>query len=222
MNPIKKYFPLMFALIFATLASVSVYHYLSDRDSVSEAKMDLTVPVVTAKHDLLVGTRLSEEDLTVENWPQKIASDKFFQRPKTLIGRTLKTSLGTQEPLTENKLLAEGENLSTLIPAGKRAVTVSIPRSETLAKLLERNSLVDVIAMFDNSGTSTTTRIVAQSARVLAVHNRINKADSGAARDMEVMLVVKPNEAAALVIAINKGIIQIVVRNSHKKNLTVK
>ncbi len=218
MKNLKRYFPLAFALLFATLASVSVYQYLKDKESVSIAKVDPTVPVVIAKHDLTMGTKISEEDLTVETWPKEIASDHFFHSPKLLIGRTLQANVMELEPIATSKLLGEGENLSKLIPPEMRGVTVPIPKSEGLTKLLERDSIVDVIAIFDNGEAAPSTKVVAQAAHVLAIHNRPEKLESAREpRQMEVTLVVTPREAEWLVVAMNKGTIQLVVRNAKKQ-----
>ena len=161
-----------------------------------------------------MGMRLTEDDLVLQDWPKSIVPDQSFRSVRNLVGRTLQTSVITKEPITNSKLLREGESLSTLIPPGMRGITVEIRKSNTLAKILERGSIVDVIAMFENGNAPPTTKVIAQAVRVLAVHDRANalnpKSDT---KYMEVTLLVTLRDAQWLVIAMNKGVIQLVMRN---------
>lgn len=206
------------ALFFATLASTAVYQTLhSHSQGHALAKAESTIPVVVAKRDLAVGKRLTREDLTVQSWPKEITSERYFRSPKDLLGRMLRSSVVSEEPFTPSKLLEEGENFSSLIPSHMRGVTLVVRRSDALVKLLERGSLVDVIGLFENSGGVTTTKVIAQAARVLAVHEKIDplRADQ-TSKQMEVTLMVKPQDAERLVLAMNKGIVEIVIRNQHE------
>ncbi|MBI4116013.1 MAG: Flp pilus assembly protein CpaB [Candidatus Omnitrophica bacterium] len=213
----KRHLPLALATVFAILSSVSVYLYLNDREGVVHATPDSVVPVVVAKQDMALGMKLAEADLGVENWPKESVNDQFFASPKQLIGRTLRSSLIAGEPVTTPKLMQDGESISSLIPSDMRGVTITIPKSNTLARVLERGSIVDVIAMFDNGEASPTTKVVAQAVRVLSVYDRTDPtAPDKTTKFMEVTLMVTPNDAEWLLIAANKGVMQIVVRNERQ------
>ena len=215
MGPWKKYLSLSLSLGFATLSSVSVYYYLNHRETVSNANTDSMVPVVVAKRNVPAGMKLTPADLAVQYWPRKEgAKDQYFGNPRELTGRNLKVDLITDEPLTPLKLLEVGENIASLIPPNMRAITISLRRSDAMAKILERGSIVDVIAMFDEGQAVPTTRVVAQAARVLMVHEGVDPLhqDRGH-KNMEVTLMVTPSDAERLVIAINKGVVELVVRN---------
>ena len=137
MITLKKHLPLFFAVVFAALSSVSISYYLENREKDVLAKPEATVPVVVAARDLPMGMKISGEDLTVQQWPKEIVNGQYFQNPRQIIGRTLRSGLIVSEPVQSTKLLSEGENLSTLIPPNMRAVAVAIRRSNTLARVLE-------------------------------------------------------------------------------------
>ena len=211
----KRYFPLVFAVIFATLSSVSVYHFLKDRGGVSQAAPGIeTLPVVVAKSAIALGERLTEENLKVIPWPRDAVPKESFQSIQPLIGRVAKTNLIENEPVLITKMMDDDENFSTLIPANMRAVTVSVRRSQALAEILRRGTKVDVISMYENDVGPPTTKVIAQNVSVLAVHRGSAGLDPDQdPKMMEVTLIATPREAEWLVTAMNKGVIQLAVRN---------
>jgi pilus assembly protein CpaB len=222
MKNLTRHVPMVFAFVFATVTSVMVYQFLKGKEGIVHATPagDLTISVVIASRDLAMGMRLAEEDLTTQEWPKSIVNDQYFQNAKQLIGRTSRVNISKDEPITSPKVLREGENFSALIPPDMRAVTVPIRKSNAFANLIDRGTVVDVIAMFDKGEAPPSTKVIAQAVRVLAVHDRDSsiegKMDSKmdeAKRFMEVTLVVTPRQAEWLVIGMNAGVIQLVVRN---------
>ena len=215
----RRYLPVVLAFVFATLSSVSVYQYLNGRERVSVAKVDPTIPVVVAKRDMTPGVRLTAEDLSVQNWPKEIMSERYFRSPKELVGRTLRTSVISEEPLTASKLMQEGENFASLIPPDMRGVTITVRRSEALTKLLERGSVVDVIALFDDGKNTPAPKVIAQAVRVLAIHDHADLLSTERGpRQMEVTLMVSPRDAEWIVMAMNKGVVELVLRNERNPN----
>lgn len=219
---LKRYFPLLFAVIFATLSSVSVYHFMKDRGGISHAAPSVeTLPVVVAKSPIALGERLTEENLKVVPWPRDAVPKESFQSIQPVIGRVAKTNLIENEPILTTKMMDDQENFSTLIPSNMRAVTVSVRRSQALQEILRRGTKVDVISIYENDIGPTTTKVIAQNVSVLAVH----RGTPGLSQDqdpkmMEVTLIATPREAERLVAAMNKGVIQLAVRNAQDESVT--
>jgi len=213
----KKYIPLTFAVAFAFLSSISVYQFLNDRSGISHANPMMTVPVVIAKQAIGIGAKITENDLEVVSWPEEITPQESFRSARGIVGRTLKTNISENEPLVESKLLASGENFSSLIPPGMRAVTVAVKKSAALAEILDRGSLVDVLSLFrfDDTGMITAEAIV-EKALVIGVH--ISEVESKSRNNserptMEVTLIVTPEEARHIVAMMNQSVIDLIVRN---------
>lgn len=219
----KKYFPLGFAVLFAILSSVSVYQFLNDRggaSGISHANIATTLPIVVAKAQVGIGEKIKEHDLEVAAWPEKSVPQDSFRSLRPLVGRTAKFSLAANEPIMESKLLPEGENFSSLIPLGMRAVTVSVKQSEALAQILERGGLVDVLALvtFQQTGI-TSAKVIVEKARVISVHKatvETGRRGEQTTTDMEVTLIVTPKEAEWIIAAMSHGGIDLVVRNGQE------
>lgn len=220
MNTWKRYVPIGFAAVFAIISSVGVYHFLKDRSGVSQAAVPQVtmVPVVVAKNPIGIGNHIAEHDLEVASWPQEAAPEASFRSVKLVAGKTSRINIMANEPLVESKLLADGENFSSLIPQGMRAATVSIKRSDALAQILERGGTVDVLSLFTFNGTNViTAETIVEKARVISVYKgSVTKSTSGRSQEpeqMEVTLIVTPSEAKRIVAATSQGGIDLVVRN---------
>lgn len=217
----KKYFPMAFAIVFATLSSVSVFHFLKNREGISQAQAIHMPSVVIARNPIAMGEKITEKDLGLTQWPEKSVPERSFRTPHSVVGRTCKLNINANEPIVEGKLLEEGENLSSLIPAGMRAITVPIKYSETMAQLLDKGALVDVMAlyMFQDTGV-VTAGVIVESARIITVHKNGSPLDAANARTekrsslMDVMLLVTPDQARGIVAAMSQGEIQLAVRNT--------
>lgn len=219
MESIKRYIPLTFAVIFAMLASVSVYQLLKDRTDVSHAAPAPVsmMPVVVAKSPIGMGEKLTEIKLDVNSWPSANVPEVSYRSTRSVVGKTARIGIGAGEPILESKLLGHNESLSSLIPSGMRAVTVPVEHSDPLLQMLERGARVDVVTLFTFEATGVTTaETIVERARVLTVHQRPVVAGlRGEERDrrMDVMLVVSPEEAKWIVAAMKQGVVELVVRN---------
>lgn len=226
MDILRKKLPILIALVLAAVSSLGMIHFMKNRESVSVAQVAPTaistsLPVVVASRELLLGSKIREDDLTVENWPKDIVRDFHIQSKKQLIGRILNTDIMKDEPLIETKLLNVGENISNLIPMDLRGVTVSVRRSEALLNVLQRGSFVDVLSVIDGNEANPerSSKVIAYSAKVLAI---TDKADNkNANRNMEVILLVKPYDAELIATAMNNGIIELIVRSKSNPILEV-
>ncbi len=213
---IKRYIPLGFAVIFAVLTSISAYHFLQDRSGVSHASPIDTVLVVVAKERITIGEKLAEHKLSVVAWPGESAPDNSYKSVKSVTGRTARFGLDPNEPILESKLLADGENFSSLIPEEMRAVSVSVQHSSALAQILERGTLVDVVTVKTIKGTEmVSANVIVEKAHVLSVYKQDPEAalKNDLPQDMEVTLIVTPDEAKRIIAAMNQGGLQLIVRN---------
>lgn len=219
MESLKRYFPIAFAVLFATLSSISVYYFLKDRGNTSHAAPNGdAVSVVVAKEPIPIGKKITEQDLKVVPWPQDALPEQSFRSVRPLVGRIAKSQIIENELLLSTKLMSEGENFSSLIPPNMRGVTVPLRYSQALAEILERGTMVDVISTSGKKGGTPTTTIIAQNIRVLAVHRSIVAGSSDhEPKNMEVTLIVSPRQAEWLVTAMNEGVIQLAVRNAKEE-----
>lgn len=216
----KRYLSLFIAIGFATLSSISIYQYLQSREGVIHANplgatLSLeTIPVIVAKHDIKIGTKITSEDVFVQKWPKQTASDHFFHEKSQVIGKVAKSPVVAEEPFMISKLLDE---ISSLFPDNTSAVTVQIPRTPTLSRMLEEGAFVDVLANYNN--TAGDTKMITRAAHVLSIESG---KDEKTATSMEVTLLVKSQFAPQILYAMQNGEIKLVMSGKHNPTLEVK
>lgn len=222
---------LIIGILFAAISTAGLYYYLNNRESVVVAETPVpvastTIPVVLAKGGLMMGHKLTEKDVKVVSWPKEIVKDFHFTSKKEIVGRILNSDIIEDEPITSNKVLPDGENISDMIPAGMRGVTVSLRRSEILLNVLQRGSYVDVLAVLDGRneeqpipGIDRNTRVISYAAKVLNISDLADNKNNN--RNMEVVLLVKSFDAERIVSAMSNGVIELIVRNKNEPVLEV-
>ena len=204
------------ALLFGTLAAVSVSRYLSSAQAYTKNLNN----VVVAKVAIPLGTKIIPEQLSVVQFPRESMPDGVFDSVEKLVGRVAVTNIAVREPVTEAKLAAEGTagGLSAVIPEGYRAITVKVDDVVGISGFLQPGAMVDVVVVIDpaeNSSQDPISKIVLQNIKVLANGQNIDqpKNEREANSVKAVTLQVTPEQAEKLVLAANEGKLQLVMRN---------
>ena len=148
--------------------------------------------VLVAKQDLTMGALLGEAEMTWAKWPLELAASTMIQRsarPNAMDefkGAIARASFFTNEPIREEKVIkgAGSGFLSAILPAGKRAIAISIDsRGATSAGgFILPNDYVDVITTRRDpeaslkAGTDVYQSVtVLTSIRVLAIGQNIQE-----------------------------------------------
>ena len=204
------------ALLFGTLAAVSVSRYLSSAQAYTKNLNN----VVVAKVAIPLGTKIIPEQLSVVQFPRESMPDGVYDSVEKLVGRVAVTNIAVREPVTEAKLAAEGTagGLSAVIPEGYRAITVKVDDVVGISGFLQPGAMVDVVVVIDpaeNSSQDPISKIVLQNIKVLANGQNIDqpKNEREANSVKAVTLQVTPEQAEKLVLAANEGKLQLVMRN---------
>jgi pilus assembly protein CpaB len=203
----------------ALMLSVSItfvaYRMLSNRMSTQGEDM---VPIVVATGELSLGTLLTEEQLQVVDWPERVKLEGSFSDLKDLVGRGLIIPVLTNEPLLESKLAPEGAGagLASTIPEGMRAVSVKVNDVIGVAGFVGAGTHVDVILTGSpNTRNETdTSKVILENVQVLAAGQNIEQHVNGEPQNVQVVtLLVTPEEAQRLSLASQDGRIQLALRN---------
>lgn len=136
--------------------------------------------VVVATMDLPLATTLAPEHLTVASWPTAALPEGTFTSPKDLIGRVVLSKLSKNEAILPTKLATReaGSGLAALIPENMRAAAVRVDDVVGVAGFVHPDDHVDVIVtMHPGEGTETTSKVILQNVRVLAVGKQLNVDD---------------------------------------------
>ena len=223
---IKRHLSLVIAIGFATMSSLGIYHYLQKHESVSIATPGGTVqagvqtfPVVVVKRDMAPGDKITAEDLDIHQWPSNIVNELYFQSKTQVVGKVLRAGLVANEPLISSKIIGDGDHYGSIIPDNKSAVTITIPRSDMLSRILEEGALVDVLATYDRDD-SQDSKVITRGAYILSVED--DKNDKGKKNSrMEVTLLVASRFVTQIIYAMNNGQIQLILSGRHDSVLEI-
>lgn len=143
--------------------------------------------VLVAKESLPVGTRLNEETLEWIDWPKSAVIEAYIteeNQPSAisdLAGTIVRLPMFVGEPVRSEKLVSSSSRImSSLLPAGKRAVAAEISVATGAGGFILPNDRVDVIMVRtdDETGELLTDNIL-ENIRILAIDQRIEEDADG-------------------------------------------
>lgn len=193
-------------LIILTVAVVAagLAGYMAMKLTDHEPVQSIRVPVIEKAADkkvlvvnksVPVGARLKPDDMRWADWPSSGVVQGFMtktDRPnavKDLTGAVVRLPMFAGEPVLAEKIVDSNSHImSSLLPAGKRAVSTQISVATGAGGFILPNDRVDVImvrradAGGSNGGNSAggfTTDTVLSNIRVLAIDQRIQEDPNG-------------------------------------------
>jgi pilus assembly protein CpaB len=219
----KKYgtvIALGLAVVFGALAVWLANQWLTTRAAQQEKViMTEAVPltkIVVAGRDLEIGTPLSDQNLTLAQWPKANMPQGAFQDIKQVEGRVAVARLAAGQPLRAAELAAPGSGagLVALIPEGKRAMSIRVDEVIGVGGFILPNTYVDVIAVGDaQSGTQREAKTILKKIKVLAIAQETTTEEGKAKVVRTVTMEVAPKEAEKLALQTHQGSIHLVLRN---------
>ncbi|MBG6223854.1 Flp pilus assembly protein CpaB [Arthrobacter sp. CAN_A2] len=172
-----------------------------------------TTAVVSAAHDLAVGTVLTDADVSIVRIPDQAVAAGTFQHADEVVGRQLATPLPEGFPLAATAFVGDG--LLTGMAPGTVAVPLR-PADAATVQLLAPGQRVDVILStgngYDVAGDST---VLARSVAVLWTAPDAGSGTWPGAGDDGGLVVVaaRPEDAATLAGAPSSGDVHLVLTN---------
>ncbi|MFB3826741.1 MAG: Flp pilus assembly protein CpaB [Bryobacteraceae bacterium] len=208
----------MFAFVVAAGASFLLYRLMASRVSAKAAPT--TTKVVVAARTLELGTVLQDSDLSLADWPGSLPPGASASK-KDLVGRGVISTVYANEPVLETRLAAKGAGggLAAMIPAGMRAVAVRVNEVVGVAGFVVPGSRVDVLISGNppaqvSHGLGSVTKTILQNIEVLSAGQDFKKDAEGKPVTVQVInLLVNPEQAEILSLAMNQASIQLVLRN---------
>ncbi|HLH29823.1 MAG TPA: Flp pilus assembly protein CpaB [Terriglobia bacterium] len=193
------------------------------RTSTAPQKRD-TVSVVAAAQDLPVGKKISASDLKLIALDRKDFPKGAFVKAADVIDRAVAVPMSASEVVLSGKLAGKGsgEGLTALIAPGGRAVSVQVNEISGVSGFIQPGTRVDVLftRIFSNGDAATAT--ILQNVKVLAYGRQLdpNAKVDPAARPTVATLLVTQEQAERLVLAEQRGRIQLVLRNALDDEIT--
>lgn len=149
-----------------------------------------TVDVLVASADLPLGNTIAQSDVRWQAWPQDSVPQGLIRREeagaieKDVVGALVRSSFLANEPIRRDKLIKpDGSGfLAAVLPAGKRAIAISIDRAgnTTAGGFVLPNDRVDIIKTGRQDATQNgvenfTSETIITNIRVLAIGQNIQE-----------------------------------------------
>tara|TARA_R110002126_G_scaffold156252_14_gene303585 strand:- start:4269 stop:5084 length:816 start_codon:yes stop_codon:yes gene_type:complete len=146
-----------------------------------------TIRILVAKESIPVGSRLNDEIVEWKNWPEDALVEGYFNEEISpdaideMAGIIVRLPIFKGEPIRSEKIVSSSTRImSSLLPAGKRAVATEISVATGAGGFILPNDRVDVIMVrrADQGGGYLTENIL-ENIRILAIDQRIDEDAEG-------------------------------------------
>ena len=199
------------ALVAAGLAGLVAMQISGAKQVIEKAETIIqkepTVNVLVSSVNLPVGSRLNDSSV---RWPQGNVVDSFITEAKRpdaiteLAGAFVRLPLFEGEPIRPEKVVDSSTRImSSLLPAGKRAVATEISVSTGAGGFVLPNDRVDVIMVRKGENNNFLTENVLNNVRVLAIDQQIKEGEDGtsAVVGATATLELTPEQAKIITVA---------------------
>ena len=116
-------------------------------------------PVIVAAADLDPNTRLTEENVKIENWPLNIIPDDAATSLDDIEDMVNRNRLGKGMPIQLSVIVNEKSVASLSIPSDMKVVAIKVPSDDLFGGLLSPGDKVDVIGLFTKRDKKNANRI---------------------------------------------------------------
>lgn len=209
------------ALAFGVAAAVVGYYGLRGLASQSAASSNAKLQnVVVTAADLTFGVKLERSMLRVVRYPKESIPVGAFSSMDSVVGQTTKVFMATREPVTTTKLSSRGGGLSMLVRPSMRAASLEVNQISGVSGFVLPGDRVDVLVTVDprNSADDAMTRTVLQNVEVLAAGQKTEQLDNKPITVQSVTLLVNPEGAETLALALHEGKVHLVLRNPNDQD----
>jgi len=199
----------------AWLSALLLSWWLYQKSTAPESR-DLVYAVAAAK-ELPAGSRIQSDDLKLVALDRRDLPKEAFLKTAEILDRTVNVPVAVSELVLAGKLAAKGsgEGLTALIEPGTRAISVQVNEISGVSGFIQPGTRVDVLftRVFSNGDAATTT--ILQNVKVIAYGRQIDPAArlDPTTRPTVATLLVTQEEAEKLVLAGQRGRIQLALRN---------
>jgi len=214
----KKYgtlIALAVAVVFGIMAVVLANRWMSTRqDNVAMTEQIPITQVVIAARDLDIGTKLSQENLTLADWPKANVPKGAFTKVEDVVDRVTVTKMIAGKPLVAAELAGEGSGVGLVaqIRPGYRAMSIRVDEVIGVGGFILPATFVDIIAV-EKRGDKMVGDTLLERVPVLAVAQETFVEEGKAKLVKTVTMELSQRQAEKLAAQINQGPIHLILRN---------
>ena len=218
---------LMIAVILGMVATSAMAKYFERQAGQASSRT-----VLTAAVDLVPGTLITKEHLKEVPWSASKVPESLITKSEDALNKYVCAMIAAGEPIPRNRLSEMGlsGSIRGYIPSGYRAMAIKVDKAVRVGGLLAPGCLVDVITVITERGYEPVSKIILQNIKVLSIGARpddVDEKDKGKEKKPEegaeevVTLLVMPEEAEKLALAMTRGKIQLMARGTSDTTASV-
>lgn len=202
------------AVVAAGLAGLLAMRLAGTKPVVEQAeaiiRREPTVNVLVAAINMPVGSRINPDSVRWAPWPEGSINQGYVtesNRPEAvteLTGTVVRLPMFEGEPVRAEKVADSSTRImSSLLPAGKRAVSTEISVATGAGGFVLPNDRVDVIMVRKNPEGAYLTENVLENIRVLAIDQHIRESEDGSSSVVgaTATLELTPDQARVISVA---------------------
>ena len=210
------------AIVLGAAAAVVGYFALTSLAGQAAARTNAGYQnVVVTATDLTFGVKLDRAQLRVVRYPKESVPLGAFSSVDSVAGQTTKVFMSAREPVTAIKLSSRGGGLSMLVRPSMRAASLEVNQFSGVSGFVLPGDRVDVLVTVDSRDAheDAVTRTVLQNIEVLAAGQKTEQQDNKPITVQAVTLLVSPDGAETLALALHEGKIHLVLRNPEDQSV---
>ena len=171
--------------------------------------------VVIVQQPIEAGKAITADQIKSIDWPGSVVPHDATTRTTDVVGRIPLVSMIPGEPVLPGKLAPKTATggLSSIIPKGKRAITVRVNEVIAVAGFALPGSYVDVLVSGKDANHQSFSRTVLSRIKVLAVAQETTADPDKPKVVNAVTLELTPHDSEKLDLARNIGVLSLVLRN---------
>ncbi len=216
----KSFMLMILSMGFGLVAAIGISQVMG-RSNGKEAVAAPTAPVLVAKADLEHNAFLSEENVSLENWPLEIVPENAANSLEQITDMACKQALNKGMPIMLTTLVHKKQIIDINIPKGSNVMAIKVDEDGTIAGLMKPGDKVNVIGFFKTKdGSGQVSKTFLKGVRVWSVNAQMT-AQSGTREETSskgsaiVGLLVTERQAEAIVHVQKTGSLQLVLRGDH-------
>ena len=215
---------IIIAVVLGLIAAIGIWQYLNKTQQ-QVKELSITRAVVIASKSIPAGKKLEESDLAIKQLPAQAVPKDYPSSIDSLKGRLVKNTIGTDEVITEGRLVGKGAagGLPIVIPLGHRAITVKVNEVVGVGGFISPGDHIDILSTLKKNNEAYS-RTILQNVLVLAVGDKIfdpnNYSDPQSKIVSQVTFALSPKDAEKLALVSETGQIHLVLRPISEKELT--
>lgn len=211
------------AVVLGVIAAVLARNWLISHEKSNEADART---IVVAARALPFGAQLRGENTIEIPWSSAVLPDGAFATKQALLKDGPRMTLGLiarNEAILRNKVTAPNQpaTLSSVLAAGKRAVTVRVDDVRGVAGFIQPGDLVDVVLIrtaAESRSDESYSEVILQSAKVLAIDQITGEHTEQPTIAKAVTLEVGVEDAQKILLATNIGRLSLILRQPAEAN----